>query len=189
MNIKKIIIQEVVDFNRQYSNIPPGIDRNRIFGGGLDEIGTATSKQYDYTLVDDSGGEFNYEFTTDSNLKYNVDIVYDETDKSIDVSFGVVKIGDGKHEFTSTFEITNLGEMYNIMATVVSIVMDIMDVVDVDIIYFEPSKKDDEYQKDTPLDQTKRFKLYIAYINNVFPNAKVTQVNKVPPQIKVVLNN
>ena len=44
-NIRKIIksvINEQMDFTRMYSNIPPGLDRDRIFGGGLDEIGGHT---------------------------------------------------------------------------------------------------------------------------------------------------
>ena len=136
----------------------------------LQEIGTATAKSYNYRLIDDMGDEFNYEFITDSKLFYDV-LIYVEENQTLDISFYV---RENEYQNPDATAVTNKGEMFKVMATITAIIKEVVNKVgDIRYIKFSPTKKSGER---TPLDQTQRFRLYMAYIKNVFPNSKVQNV-------------
>jgi len=133
------------------------------------EIGTATAKHYRYNVIDDSGGEYNYTFTTDSGLDYEVVIYEDDTHSdTIDVTFYVTNL----NKPNDTVTVTNRGEMFKVMATITQIIKDLTDTINVKFIRFTPTKKSDNDN----LEETQRFKLYMAYIKNMFPNAKAQKL-------------
>ena len=136
--------------------------------GNLSEIGDASSKSFDWKEDPDSMADHGVNFTTDLGTKYDVDIdVYDnvnfdseETYKMLDIAFNV--------HAQSTTQVTNKGEMFPVMATIVDITKHYLKKLGANGIVYNPSKKSKEGNTDNQRDR-----LYRAFIRKAFPNAKI----------------
>lgn len=129
----------------------------------VSEVGEASAKPYPYELKyrwspmkNGHYYESEYRFRTDSNVPYWVSVMYDDGFLEIDFQ------GD------AGYKVINKGELYRVMATIASIVKDVVAIGDVKGIRYTPTKKEGEQGNI-------RHKLYLKYITNTFPNAKVTQ--------------
>lgn len=130
----------------------------------LKEVGEGTAKPYDYKIeYDDPGEEIHYEFTTDSKLKYNINIAqFIPNVRKKEVRLAVAFKPEGKTYDT----ITNKGEQFKIMATVVAAVKEYLAKVPNAIeISFTPSKADEG--------DMRRANLYKAYITKQLPGSNV----------------
>ena len=129
----------------------------------LKEVGEASSKPYDYKIEHEDTNEIFYTFKTDSGLDYVINIeqlhpVRSSKDVKLSIAFRTV---DGSYE-----EVTNRGEQFRIMATVVAAVKEYLaKVPNVTEIIFYPSKAD---QGDI-----RRANLYKAYIQKQIPGSAV----------------
>jgi hypothetical protein len=136
--------------------------------GNLSEIGDASSKSFDWKEDPDSMADHGVSFTTDLGTKYDVDIdVYDnvnfdseETYKMLDIAFNV--------HAQSTTQVTNKGEMFPVMATIVDITKHYLKKLGANGIVYNPSKKSKEGNTDNQRDR-----LYRAFIQKAFPDAKI----------------
>ena len=145
-----------------------------------------TSKLSPYTWKIKSSDRFGaeYHFDTDSNTHYVVDInpKEDEEDTAIVVSFDT-----RSEKEKDSNQLTNRGEIYRVMNTVVDILKDYLDRSsnDIEKIYFYPSVR---VGKDNPknAEQNARTNIYKQYIKTSFPKAEV-QANR--DEVIVILNN
>jgi hypothetical protein len=116
----------------------------------LKEVGDASAKSYDYKLIHKfENNEFVYGFVTDSNTKYEVDIVENLSKKfSKEGNFGIYI------DFTANglIRIENKGELYKVMATITNIIKK----------YIENSKRKIEFIN--IYTEGKRLNLYNAYL-------------------------
>ena len=124
---------------------------------GLKEIGDSTSKKYPWKLVYKEGninkpdGYAEYEFITDSDLIYGVQI--HNINKFLDVDF----VADG------SYDETNKGEIFNVMATITDIIKNIVyKNQDILGIRYDPKNKLSDFG-------AKRDKLYRAYLLQNIP--------------------
>jgi hypothetical protein len=168
----------------------------------LAEVGEGTAQKYNWSLdtKEDSGDYIimNYIFTTDSNIKYFVllnignEPLSSTDDYEMTVSFGVgakpsvkAKIGMAKPSFT---KVVNKGELFRVMATVIDIVKNAIEVMKeedrpIKYISFKPEK---EKETETGFTQSnQRAKLYLAYIQKNMEH--VQSINTGPHAIEVVL--
>ena len=136
----------------------------------LKEVGEATSQIYPWKISSTEGETIYYTFQTNSDLDYKVSISYFEYDDygtyipAIDVAFAVKT----DKEF-STSALTNKGELYSIMATVVDIIKNyISKNSNIKIIIYTPEKKDKNFGK-------QRNKLYSAFVKNQIPGATIEE--------------
>ena len=151
--------------------------------GNISEIGDGSSKSFEWEEDPNPSTVYDHEvsFTTDLGTKYEVYIdVYDdinfdsdETYKMLDIAFGV--------ESQAANQITNKGELFSVMATIINITKHYLKKLKADGIIYNPSKKSEEGYADN-----QRNKLYKAYIQKTFPNAKIIEDNK---EIIVLLDN
>ena len=130
--------------------------------GRLSEIGEASAKVYKYNVTYEEAGQgIQYEFTTDSKLKYQLDILHYEINRNktrLIIAFKPV---------TGTYDtITNKGEQFKIMATVVSAVKEYLSKVPKAVeLSFTPSKETEG--------DDRRANLYKAYIAKQLPGSKI----------------
>jgi len=140
----------------------------------LKEVGEATAKPYKWEMESyiDEEDYKRYAFKTDSGLNYELEIAVSEGDKELDsavVTFGIVE-EDGSDYFTDYEKVPTKGELYKVMATVVSILKDfIKKNKQVKYIYFTTNK----LGKDLDKEQSSRLNLYRRYIQTHLPNAKI----------------
>lgn len=138
----------------------------------LREVGEATSRPYDWESYMDEEDYKGYSFETDSGLNYELEIAVSEGDEERDsavVTFGIVE-EDGSDYFTDYDKVPTKGELYKVMATVVSILKDfIKKNKQVKYIYFNTNK----LGKDLDKEQSSRLNLYRRYIQTHLPNAKI----------------
>ena len=138
----------------------------------LREVGEATSRPYDWKSYMDEEDYKGYSFETDSGLNYELEIAVSEGDEERDsavVTFGIVE-EDGSDYFTDYDKVPTKGELYKVMATVVSILKDfIKKNKQVKYIYFNTNK----LGKDLDKEQSSRLNLYRRYIQTHLPNAKI----------------
>lgn len=130
----------------------------------ISEIGEASAKPYDYRVTyDDPGVEIHYEFTTDSKLKYEIKIAqFIPNVRKKEVRLAVAFKPEGKTYYT----ITNKGEQFRIMATVVAAVKDYLAKVPKAVeISFTPSKADEG--------DMRRANFYKAYIKKQIPGSNI----------------
>jgi hypothetical protein len=121
------------------------------------EIGETNVKPYKYTIDFEGDGEAQYLFTTDSKLEYQVNIATLKISRII-IAFKEIK---GEYE-----DITNKGEHFRIMATVVACVKDYLAKnPKIKELSFTPSKSHDA--------DNRRSKLYNAYIQKQIPGSKI----------------
>ncbi len=131
----------------------------KLFEELINEIGDAGAKPYKWKWMDPKYTTYS-KFKTDSGLKYQVNTEIDDRSR---INHGLVLtieygIENGGQYSTVDYEVvTNRGELFRIMATVVDIVKAFMKKYpEVEYIEFEGSKNETEDQR--------RNKLYMAYI-------------------------
>ena len=138
----------------------------------LKEVGEATTKPYKWDDYWDEEDYKEYGFQTDSGLNYKLEIEVLEGDEERDsakVAFGIVE-EDGSDYFTDYDKVPTKGELYKVMATVVSILKDfIKKDKQVKYIYFKTNK----LGKDLDKDQSSRLNLYKRYIQTHLSNANI----------------
>lgn len=130
----------------------------------LSEIGEASAKVYKYKVTyEDPDEEIQYEFTTDSKLKYQISIAqFVPNVRKKEIRLVVAFKPEGKTYNT----ITNKGEQFRIMATVVAAVKEYLATVpNATEISFTPSKTDEG--------DMRRANLYKAYIAKQLPGSKI----------------
>lgn len=139
----------------------------------LREVGEATAKPYKWHRLEDEEDYKSYGFETDSDLRYQLEIAVSEGDKELDsavVTFGIAGDDESDYFFTDYDKVPTKGELYKVMATVVSILKDfIKKNKQVKYIYFTTNKLGKEVGKD----QSARLNLYRRYIQTHLPNAKI----------------
>lgn len=150
----------------------------------VDEIGDASATPYPfskyiddiYPIKRDDGkifkmGTREYKFTTDSGVKYEVELIYkvgqgekdgDDICQSVEVAYSA----DGLYSGT-----INRGEMFKVMSTIVSILKKSREDDSFEMIEFSTYPKDRSDTVENPL----RKKLYTQYISKSFPNARFKQ--------------
>lgn len=137
--------------------------------GILKEIGEGTATPYKWKKASKKEDVVFFTFTTDEGTIYKVALdnySYEDVKENnkeypaIEVSFGVKE--KGKY---STTTVTNKGEMYRVMATIVNIIKDYLKQnSNIKAIIYAPVKK----EGDTVY---KRNDLYMAFIKKQFPSA------------------
>lgn len=144
----------------------------------LNEVGEGSAKPYEYKWI--SQGSYDNQvarFITDKGTEYEVNIADfseypDPRDQeqdlpAINIDFLAKRPGE---QGWSTKTVTNEGDLYRIMATIMLIVKDVMKRFDFDVqaIVYEPSKKTGEFGSNN-----KRDTLYRRFITRTFPGAQV----------------
>jgi hypothetical protein len=121
----------------------------------MSEAFDANVSSYEWTK-DYENNDYYYEFITDDNDKYYVDIENDtyEGAESWVISFTV---GGYKYEDT-----VNKGKIFRVMATIINIIKDFINNVDPEIITIIPSKKNPE--------DNRRLNMYMGYIKKHLPS-------------------
>lgn len=139
----------------------------------IKEIGDSSAKPYPYHRMG-KNVEFNtfiYEFDAEAG-EYQVDIEKrDLKDGTLRYDIGYGLKDDSTLSGVDYRSETNMGELFNVMATVVNIVKDEIELDEANEYYvtklsFSPTKASEN--------DTRREKLYLAYIKNFFPNSTVT---------------
>jgi hypothetical protein len=137
----------------------------------LKEVGEATLEPYPWkkSIVED--GITVYNFKTDLGSIYRVSLdrfMYDNFPKineeipAIEVVFAVI---DESGKYYSTSKITNKGEIYRVMSTIVDIIKSfILKNPEINVIMYEPMKKEGEIN-------SKRGELYKTFIKKQIPTA------------------
>jgi hypothetical protein len=136
----------------------------------LKEVGEATLEPYPWKKSKVKDGITFYDFETDLGSIYKVSLdrfMYDNFPKineeipAIEVIFAV---DEGKKNY-STSKITNKGEMYRVMSTIVNIIKSfILKNPEIKVIMYSPTKKEGEKN-------SKRGELYKAFIKKQIPTA------------------
>lgn len=128
----------------------------------LKEVGEASIKPYKYKITyKDPGEEIQYEFTTDSKLKYEISIAHHPITRNKTRLIIAFKTITGNYD-----TITNKGEQFKIMSTVVAAVKEyIAQVPNVVELSFTPSKETEG--------DDRRANLYKAYIAKQLPGSKI----------------
>jgi len=138
----------------------------------LTEVGEGTATPYKFKFKKSTfgGKERSYAFTTDSSLEYEASLTslmstknFTSLKTNLYVSFKTVT-GDYS-------DVTNKGEQFKIMATVIAIIKADIEFLakegnpPVKVIKFAPEKSDDN--------DNRRANFYKAYIQKQLPNARV----------------
>jgi len=142
---------------------------------GLQEVGEATSKPYEWEITNTNPGDYEFGFTTDSGIEYEVELTTlnyedDETGEDIngmEVGFGAGEKGVSK----SDSAVINRGEVFRVMATIVDIIQTgiklIPDFKNTNALIYNPAPK-----KGEDVLGNQRDNLYQAFIKKVYPKAK-----------------
>jgi hypothetical protein len=160
----------------------------KILESVLQEIGETPAKPYSWEKKssDRFGSEYYFDTDPPNSTPYVVDInpKEEEEDSAIVVSFDT-----RSEKEKDSDQLTNRGEMYRVMSTVMVILKDYLgrSSNDIERIYFYPSVR---AGKDNPKNakQNARANIYKQYIlqQKDFPKAKV-QANK--DEVIIILNN
>lgn len=136
----------------------------------LKEVGEATTSPYSWKKTKYEDGITYYDFKTDLGTIYKVSLdrfIYDNFPKineelpAIEVIFAVKE----DKENYSTGKVTNKGEIYRVMSTVVDIIKSFISKnPEIKVIKYEPMKKEGEIN-------SKRGELYKAFIKKQIPTA------------------
>lgn len=129
----------------------------------LNEIGDGTAKPYKYKKVEqyrkisEPHGEEEYDFTTDSGVKYELNIENNHDYLAIDFT------ADDSYD-----KVVNRGEVFRVMATIVDIIKKVVDDNPSILgIRYTPSVKD--VGDSTILTNNQRDKLYKIYLKKTIP--------------------
>ena len=143
----------------------------------LNEIGDSSSKGYKFDFY---GGDDmrTYGFET-PNCLYTVELEpSDESENVLNISFYVVDENDPDIQRDDI--VTNKGELFKVMATVMNIVKkDLDDHPETDTLTFVPSKKEGETTN------ISRLNLYSKYIKNDFPKSTITKGQRNSIEVKL----
>jgi hypothetical protein len=121
----------------------------------LFEVGEATASTYKWEITKYGNYGYKYEFTTEDNDIYHLEIDQNVDDKSLwDIQFGV--------ENYSFEDVVNKGKLYKVMATIVAAVKDFAKKENPDKIIILPAKNNQE--------DTRRHDLYMAFIRKNLPD-------------------
>ena len=136
----------------------------------LKEVGEATTTPYKWKKASTKRRTVFFTFTTDQDTSYKVSLenyIYEDFHDdnkeypAIEVTFGIKE--NGAYSPTT---VTNKGEMYRFMSTIVDIIKDYIKRNDnIKVIIYEPIKKEGEKG-------FKRNDLYMAFIKKQIPTAK-----------------
>lgn len=146
------------------------LEIKKIIESIIKEIGDVSAKSYKYKPTAQPFKNFDtYKFTTDSDLEYTLNLILEfneEDDMYMEIEF-LVNSGD-------YYQITNKGEMYKIMSTVIKITKDVLNKSknkDIKGIIYSPAglNKDDF--------GVKRDRLYQIFIKKQFPNATIKRID------------
>lgn len=137
----------------------------------ISEVGEATAKPYYYEIAIDDEDNRVYNFETDSNTYYEVDLKEIEPENPLSADEGIrlnINFGITDEEGTKDMKtLSNKGELYRVMATVVAAVKeDLANHKYIKTLEFEPSKrvgKDDA--------SNARETLYKRYVQKAFPQS------------------
>ncbi len=140
----------------------------------LKEVGEGTSQTYKWEEVSSDNWFTFVRFTTESETEYEVELEYFKSSFSFAKDlpgFNLAFSAKLKGEYVFYYTVvTNKGEVYKVMATIVNIVQHYLK--DNKIITYTPEKKSgEEFGK-------KRDNLYKAFITKKFPNAEFKQVGE-----------
>ena len=141
----------------------------------VNEVGEANLKPYKWEEVDAEGYYVYTRFITDSETQYDVDIkstVYFppgqmDSVPALEIEFSAKPKGA---EGSSAKIVVNKGEMYRVMATIVSIIKKYIKKSRAEAIIYSPSKKSSEENFGTQRDN-----LYRAFISKAFPGTTFKQ--------------
>lgn len=136
----------------------------------LKEIGEASGPKYKWKKeisgdLNKLDGRQGYSFVTDSGLEYWVDLRNEK--KFIKVDF----------EADESYDVTNRGEMFSVMATIADIIKTALKDVDTGSDHMNSSVlgiKYSPFQKGGDQGR-KRDQLYLAYVKKSLPNTEVLQ--------------
>jgi hypothetical protein len=131
----------------------------------LKETGEGTARPYQYKKTRVGLNVINWEFTTDTGIEYEITLARKRKKESdimewyIDFSIEPGSVGK---PLMSYYGDTNRGEMFRVMATIVSAIRD---------------QIREEGQPDTIrwISEPRRTRFYIQYIRRAFPNADIKQ--------------
>ena len=134
----------------------------------VNEIGDAGAESYEYGRYKVDGRTISYNFTTDSDTKYTVelDIEEDWSDTSGDHKIMRVEFGIEEDEGKLSHKaVVNKGELFKVMATIVKIIKKTLSQIKgIKTINFTASKNDPE--------DTRRLKLYLAYVKKTITRCR-----------------
>ena len=141
----------------------------------LKEIGEGTATPYKWKKVFTKEDTVFFAFKTDQGTSYKVALenyVYEDFHEdnkeypAIEVSFGIVPKNMSINIMFNASIVSNKGEMYRVMSTIVDIIKDYIKRNDnIKAIIYEPIKKEGEKG-------FKRNDLYMAFIKKQIPTAK-----------------
>ncbi len=137
----------------------------------LREVGEATSRPYDWKMTADHEDYKEYMFQTKTGFYYKVEIEVLEGDEERDsafVQFGIVEPDEDNMGFTNFDAVPSKGDLFNIMATIVEVLKDLIKKnPNIKYLQFETTKGKNK-------ESNARLSLYIKYIQKHLPNAEVT---------------
>ncbi len=137
----------------------------------LKEVGEATSRPYDWKMTADHEDYKEYMFQTKTGFYYKVEIEVLEGDEERDsafVQFGIVEPDEDDMGFTNFDAVPSKGDLFNIMATIVEVLKDLIKKnPNIKYLQFETTKGKNK-------ESNARLSLYIKYIQKHLPNAEVT---------------
>jgi len=128
------------------ANFPNFGDRLR----SINEIGDANRAPYPFRYDNASFNEVHYYFSSE---QYDYDVIITNTDTRAgtwELQFGTIG--------GSTDDVTNEGNQFKILSTIVKIIYDFIDKHQPNALSFKPSKDEDRD------DDKRRFNFYMAYI-------------------------
>ena len=143
----------------------------------LKEVGEATTTPYKWKKASTKRRTVFFTFTTDQDTSYKVSLenyIYEDFHDdnkeypAIEVSFGITPndMPTNVSYVGNVSIVTNKGEMYRVMSTIVDIIKDYIKRNDnIKVIIYEPIKKEGEKG-------FKRNDLYMAFIKKQIPTAK-----------------
>lgn len=148
----------------------------------LKEIGDASARPYDWKRTVDEEDYKEYMFQTKEGLYYKVEIQVLEGDEERDsafVQFGIVEPDEDNMGFTDFDGVPTRGDLFNIMATIVEVLKDLIkNNPNIKYLQFETDKRSHITNKGKKVVSNARFDLYTKYIQKHLPNAEVTTDSK-----------
>ena len=137
----------------------------------LKEVGEASSKPYNWKQTADYDDYKEYMFQTKSGFYYKVEIEVLEGDEERDsafVQFGIVEPDEDDMGFTNFDAVPSKGDLFNIMATIVEVLKDLIKKnPNIKYLQFETTKGKNK-------ESNARLNLYAKYIQKHLPNSTMS---------------
>jgi len=140
--------------------------------GLLDEVGDASTSPYKWSEEDDDGIAIEVSFETDSGLLYMVQLQRDVYNgiPILDIEFAAGVMDPDTGGTLSSKVITNKGELFKVMSTIVDITKHYIKNTEAQGITYSPSKKGDE-----TISTNQRNTLYKAFLKKQVPGIEFKQ--------------